>query len=241
VALASYPRSGSNWLALMLGELLSGHEVDFETDPPPIPFVGGQAAAGSRLPGGGRLVKTHERWRREYTQGIYLVRHPVEVLVSYYAHHSAIAYSGVSFEQFAEAWAKGSLDGYGTWEQNVESWLDAPARLHLVHFEELVADTEGELRRMTEFLGLTAGDAAIAAAVANNSFERMRQKQERLHELQFGDPTLPPRAAGSAERLLDLLDVRLVARIAESSSDALARLGYTLERTPDPQPSPPLR
>src|SRR5688572_9089693 len=72
VALASYPRSGSNWLALMLGELLVGHEVDFETDPPPIPFIGGQSRVAPNLPGGGRLIKTHERWRREYLNGIYL-------------------------------------------------------------------------------------------------------------------------------------------------------------------------
>src|SRR4051812_1955252 len=73
--LAGYGRCGSTWLAFMLSEVLwkagsenslGGHRFT--------PFVGYHHQAETRLPSGGRLISTHETYRREYQRAICLVR-----------------------------------------------------------------------------------------------------------------------------------------------------------------------
>ena len=58
--LVSYPKSGNTWLKFMLTYLLSGREADFDSDSTTIADVGSHRATPGVLPGGGRLIKSHE-------------------------------------------------------------------------------------------------------------------------------------------------------------------------------------
>jgi hypothetical protein len=63
---ASYPRSGSTWLCFLLAEILTRNESQFGTVNELIPQVGDHRNAKPILPTGGKVIKTHEPYRREY-------------------------------------------------------------------------------------------------------------------------------------------------------------------------------
>src|SRR5437868_2208022 len=70
VLLASYPRSGNTWLSFLIMESLSGATAEFDNVNRLIPEIGLHGNTPSLFPGGGRLIKTHERYRPEYKRAI---------------------------------------------------------------------------------------------------------------------------------------------------------------------------
>src|ERR1039458_1944252 len=111
VLLASYPRSGQNWTRFLLYELLTRTPADFDTLEYVIPKIGAHGQAPALLPGCGRLIQTHEPWRKEYKRAIYLVRDVRDVLLSDYAWDDSLhlpAYFDIhNFDEYVLPWEIG--------------------------------------------------------------------------------------------------------------------------------------
>jgi hypothetical protein len=182
--LASFPRSGNTWLLFMLAELLTGDEVDFMEAITAVPLIGRHRGAPALLPGGGRLIKTHEAYRRTpVRRAVYLVRDVRDVVPSYHRLGAANGLPSPSFDTFVTRFADGTAGGVGSWQDHVASWLDAAgdgADVLLVRYERMVDDTAGELRRVVDHLGLDVPDDALQRVVANNSATRMRGRRGPL-------------------------------------------------------------
>ncbi|MGA7402962.1 MAG: sulfotransferase domain-containing protein [Candidatus Sulfotelmatobacter sp.] len=72
----------------------------------------------------------------------------------------------------------GFLGTTGSWGDNVMSWLGARGHdreFLLVRYEDLLEDTQSEMTRIAEFLGLQASAAQISKAVDLSSAENMRK------------------------------------------------------------------
>src|SRR5260221_8061143 len=86
--IVSYPRSGNTWLKFVLVHLLTGKAADLTDHESIVPYVGSHRKAPHVLPSGGRLLKSHEPYRRDYgsayQRGAYIVRDGRDVAVSYY-------------------------------------------------------------------------------------------------------------------------------------------------------------
>jgi Sulfotransferase domain len=228
VMVASYPRSGSTWLRFVLAELLTAAPSDFASVNRSIPAVGSHGKAVPLLPAGGRLIKTHEPYRAEYRRGIYMVRDPRDVVISEYAYQLALGRFANRFDRFVDAFLAGGVNGYGSWQDHVAGWLEAPLAhtgdLLLVRFEDLRAATEATLVRVLGFLGCSANAAAIRAAIANNSINNMRVKELRS----------PQKASrhgrfvrnGSVGGWRELMSDRHLRLVEQYAGDAMLRLGY---------------
>ena len=72
---------------------------------------------------------------------------------------------------------------HGSWSEHVLGWLhgDADAKV-VVKYEDLLADTAGQLRRILDATGVPADDAAVERAVRLSSFDSMK-RVEREHGL----------------------------------------------------------
>lgn len=74
-------------------------------------------------------------------------------------------------------------DGWPYWSHlsNVQSWWDYRdmPNIQLVHYADLLADTEGEMRRMAEFLGIDVPEARWPAIVEAVSLQSMRKQGDR--------------------------------------------------------------
>jgi hypothetical protein len=155
-----------------------------------MPYVGRHGNSAASLPGGGRLIKTHEPYNRRYLKLIHLVRDPRDMAVSYWSFMQRIGKivvqpeddEAASFDRFIDALIAGRIDAFTTWDYHLNSYLRAaeqhPGQVMRIRFEDMRADTPGTLMAIAGFLGLeiTPEDAATAAEQA--SLETMRRAED---------------------------------------------------------------
>ena len=231
----SYPKSGSTWLRFMLAEALSGDEVDFETVDRVVPRVGAHRVPGF-LPSGGRLIASHEPYRRTLgrscSRAIYVARDIRSVAVSYYWFKVRRGeYSG-ELSAFVDSLIEGRVDGYGSWPDHVNGWLSAGrtgrCRLHIVRYEDLLRDPATELAEALEFLGCRIGPDRLGSVIESNTRDRMSAKEAMSPVLTRRRKADVPfvRTSDSSEPRSPLSEVD-AAKLVASSGDALAGLGYS--------------
>jgi hypothetical protein len=226
---ASYPRSGSTWLRFILVELLAGQSSGFKNVNQLSPDVGAHAGAHALLPGGGRLIKTHELYRRPYKKAIYLARDSRDVLLSEYAYQKALGVTGEDFDGFLNDFLRKGVNPFGLWADHANSWLDAAdakqCELLVVRFEDMRRETEHSLAQMMDFLHVPVSAETIRKAVENNSLEQMKAKEK----------VTPQRASakgrfvrsGSVAGWKDKLTPAQLELIERYAGGAMSRLGYT--------------
>lgn len=179
VFVVSYPRSGSTWVRFLLANLTRGDDepVNFRTLGRYVPdlHIADQWDI-IRATDPPRLLKTHDLPKRRFRRVIYVLRDGRDVAVSHYLYLCGLGRFDGSFEQFLAA----DKVGPAQWAEHVRAWLDARGRRDLltVRYEDLLADTAGELRRMADFAGLTCETDRLTDAVEQSSFATMRKLQD---------------------------------------------------------------
>src|SRR5262249_13872914 len=161
-------KSGSTWLAFMLGEFLTGVSIDFVNQREHMPAVGAQPKHEGILPEGGWLLRSHEPAKAEYGKSVYLVRHVADVAGSYFNYLKLFGIHE-SPKEFLPAFLLGHLDGYGSWAEHVHSWLDRRGDTLVVRYEDLRADPETVLGRVVAFLGVDADPGKVEHVVRSNT------------------------------------------------------------------------
>ncbi|MCC6494486.1 MAG: sulfotransferase domain-containing protein [Pirellulales bacterium] len=243
VMLATYPKSGTTWLAFMLAQLLwrAGREQKL-LDNRFLPIIGKQRYAQRRLPSGGRIIRTHERYRPRYAKSIYVVRDGRDVAVSMYWHMQRATGMQADFSDYLVPYLQGRLSGAGAWHKHVTEWLDCPAyregRVLLVRYESMKEDAERELRRTAEFLGVTPTNEQIADALEAGSMESMKRQEkasEGIAHLEAGEkiPVVRKGIVGDWQNYFSPADV---ATFAAFASEAMSRLGYSMSGVPATSP-----
>ena len=179
--LASYPRSGNTWTKFMLAELLTGSAVDFFSSEDVVPAIGHHLRAPRLLPGGGRLIKTHEPYRRAYRRAIYLVRDVRDVAVSVHKIRAAVGFDQDPFEDFLTSFVQGRIAGYGSWQAHVTSWLaaadDDDSEILVKRYEDLIDDPATTLGDIARFLGVSVDKTRLRDIVENNRPTSMRNRR----------------------------------------------------------------
>lgn len=181
VLIASYPRSGSTWLRFMLKEIITGESAQFDTINKFIPYIGKHYRAPLLLPDNTCLIKTHEQFRKEYKQAIYLVRDVRDVLNSEYSYQQWRGVYNSSLENFLVSFLNGTVNGYGSWQEHVDSWLNASTnksnKILVITYEDLCSNTEKVLKKILDFLGCKVEEGVIHQAIQNNTVDHMRKKE----------------------------------------------------------------
>lgn len=229
--IACYPRSGSTWLKFLLCDLLSKRTPDFDRINDVVPNVGYHRAAPELIPGGGRLIRTHEPYRKEYRRAIYLVRDPRDVVLSEHRYHTRIGLTRKDLDGFIDDFVRGRVHGFGSWEAHVLSWLRCPLAesgdLVLVAYEGMREQPVATLRTILGFLGALASDARIEAALEESSLQRMRAKEGRSERMRRSAARrdLPFVASGSVGGWRERLCPEQARRIEQGSRAGLEAFG----------------
>ena len=117
---------------------------------------------------------------------VYLVRNPLDVAVSW-AFHADEGRFADSVSRLNDMHATLGGDGRAQyrkrlldWSAHVGSWRAAPFPVLVVRYEDLLADTGRELRRVLRFLGFKdAAETQLRDAVARSEFASLREREER--------------------------------------------------------------
>ncbi|MCS3863269.1 hypothetical protein GGP86_003065 [Salinibacter ruber] len=177
VTIASFPKSGRNWVIFLLANSMlinAGRDDDVHfknntdfisaTDPQPPPIAGAYP----------RIVADHSEHDGRDVRVIYLLRHPADVMESYYVYQRDRWNDPVGdFESFIrdENW------GVPAWSSHVKSWEESIDVL--VTFEGLKANAGDQLRSMYTLFCEDIDDVTVEEAVERSSFENMAQMEEK--------------------------------------------------------------
>jgi hypothetical protein len=229
VYFAAYPKSGSTWSRFVLFEILTGMSAGFRKTNTQMGGVGLHRQALRLLPGGGRLLATHEDYQKQYGKAIYIVRDPRDIVLAEYAFLTALDLYHVSLDEFIKiAISSVMVHGWGPWQHHISSWLDSPIagteNMLLLRFEDLRKDPVEGFARMVDFLGVDVKLDKVRAAVENNTIQRMREKEDKE----------PVRSSirgrfvreGAVRGWLSKLTPAQALFIEKHAGDAMARLGY---------------
>jgi hypothetical protein len=220
----------------LLAECLTTSESGFDNINTQIPEIGMHENAVALLSNQGRLIKTHEVYRREYRKAIYLVRDVRDVLVSNYNRAKELGLiNRMTLESFVPLFAKGTLARVGTWQDHVKAWLESASRgcnhVLLIRFEDLKADTSETLAKILRFLEAPADPVRIMRAVANNSLSRMRSKEDNSRSLhKSSGETGRFIGTGSVVGWREKLSESQVQLIESYAAGQLTWLGYALSQ-----------
>jgi len=229
VLFAGYPRSGTTWSRFTLFEILTGREAGFAAVDSAIRPIN-EGIGPPLLPGNGRLIGTHEHYRKEYKRAIYLVRDARDVALSEFAYTSALEFFHGDLDQFLTTFLCGKISAFGPWQRHIGSWLDSPLagtpNLLVIRFEDLRRSPFAGFRRMAEFLGVKPDAQLIQRAIANNTLDKMKTK-ERI------EPRLAPLKgefvrSGSVQGWRSKLSPSQLQFIEQHAGSVLLRLGYPL-------------
>ena len=263
VFLASVERSGNTWLRFLLAEILTNREIGFDDVDSLIPEIGAHHGVAAIVPGGGRLIKTHEPYRRQYKKAVYVVRDIRDVLFSHYARDLSMGFAEYycgenGFDDYLIAFLKGRTMRYGSWQKHVKVWLESPlarnGNLLEVSFENLRRNPEEHLQQIVDFLGAPASPETIRAAIRNNTVDRMRQKEDASRKSQTRKAFLRGTNAqdddrrfvrsGSVQGWRQKLNPQQLALIQQHAGKMLIRLGYpdgTVPEEAQPVKAPAIR
>ncbi|WP_017711655.1 sulfotransferase domain-containing protein [Prochlorothrix hollandica] len=187
----SYPKTGRTWLRVLLGKLLQdlGHLpatalIQHDSFPPswrqpPIYWSHEDAAMVLQQP---YTSLSADKSSYQGKNVIILSRDLKDTLVSaYFQATKRIHVFEGSIAEFIRDDRYGSkkvLTYYQHWEQN----LTVPGRIHLLRYEALHQDLDGELERLLTFLGLPATDPQLRRqAMDFASFGNLKKLEQQDH------------------------------------------------------------
>ena len=187
-----------------------------------------------RFPCGGRLIKSHQSFRPDYKRVIYITRDPRAVCVSYYHYLRGVRnnrmVSEMSLNDFVPLFLSGSIDGYGSWAEHVQSWECAErADMLRLTYEGIKSNPEENLRHICEFLQIDCAEEDLHAAVADCSMEKLREREDlegrHWSERQKSAPKARFFRSGTSSSFSELSPIAQE-QISRKWSDQMLRLGY---------------
>ncbi len=240
VFIVSFPKSGNTWTRFLIANLVyPATPADFSNINrlTPDPEACSKREL-ERMPRP-RIIKSHQYFDPRYPRVLYIVRDPRDALLSHYhfdRKRRAIA-DQYPLEQYVVDFLAGKATPYGSWGENVASWLAtrrySPDFL-LLRYEDMLANTALELEKTALFLGIAPEAERIANAVRRSEASAMR-KLEKSQALQWSSTRetrqdIPfVRAAKSGGWRTELPEAA-AAQVEAQWGHIMAHLGYELLR-----------
>lgn len=182
--LVSYPRSGNTWFRFLVGNLISkDRPISFRTLERIIPDIHVNSTRYIDNIPRPRLLKSHEYFDPRYKKVVYIVRDPRDVAVSYYHYYRKVRVleEGYPMDRYLRAFLTGELQTWGSWGENVASWLAARQGSDgflLLRYEDLLDNPVQGLSKASDFLGIPSTLDDLSQSVDLSSAARMRELEK---------------------------------------------------------------
>ena len=190
VFLVSYPKSGNTWMRFLVGNYLTGCDLDFSNVDLTIPDIHFNPQRCADIKVKPRFVKSHESYTAAYPKVVYIVRDGRDVAVSYYYYmqKKRRITSTTSFSDFLQKFAKNGAGGFGNWSDHVKSWTRKADRnnILLIKYEDILLDAAKQLNKVMEFANIEdVNQDRITNAVHASLFEKMQKLEAKQQDSYF--------------------------------------------------------
>ena len=183
--IVSYPKSGNTWTRFLVASLVHSEEpLTFLKADQVIPSVDSMSRNFFKEMPRPRVIKSHFPFDASYQRVIYIVRDPKDVAVSQYHYQikRRVLQEGHPMEEFVARFVAGETCPYGSWGENVGSWLAArqtnPDFL-LLRYEDMIRKTDVELVKIAKFLSIDPDPERIRRAVEQSTADNMRKMEQQ--------------------------------------------------------------
>lgn len=236
IFLTSYPKSGNTWARFLLANALEyPNNADFTRIESLIPDIYKTKYSEIDKTNGPRIIKSHEPFSWFYRKVIYIVRDPRDVLISYYYHQKKMRKieDSTTLEDYAKEFLTNPVP-FGTWAQNVGSWLGARRGTEdflLLRYEDMLEQPEESLEKMLSLLDEKISDEAIAEAVSRSDADRMRKLEAKQKNewtaTKNSRKDIPFVREARSGQWQDVLSPQTVDRISKAWATQMQAVGYS--------------
>jgi len=189
ISLSAFPKSGVTYLSFLLFHSYFSDDRDIhDLERKYILDIHAYPNATFVDPRAPRLIKSHFPYNpaipavRLTTKAIYLMCHPIDVMMSAWDYQHLIGGTGrdtqsPAFRAYINQWLMSGglmIPQFGPWTQHVRSWLSQTnIPVHLVTYERLVDDPEQELKSIIDFIGIDVPAERQRTAIERSSMKSM--------------------------------------------------------------------
>jgi hypothetical protein len=194
IYIATYPKSGTTWMQMLLHQLTTTGEIDFTHIYDVSPFLDDALRLGADLEAfrSPRLLKTHMPYG-EIPKGvrgrfIMVMRNCADVAASFFHHRRDYNDPQASFDSVFDNIFR--MHGTRNWFHYTREWCrnQYGRPLLIVQYEEMKRDLESVAHRVIEFCGLDVHAREMPRILERSSFAFMKAHQDK-----FGDQPDHPR------------------------------------------------
>ena len=162
---------------------------------------------------------------------IYVVRNPLDVVVSYADHLDESADNIITLMETSGFESPASEDQvpehHGDWSTHVESWAGrAHSQLHVVRYEDMSRRPGPTFRAIAAFLGLKPPRERLERAMRHSSFRALRAQEDGAGFVERTPVQDRFFRAGKVGGWRGVLDDAQVRRVVERHAAQMARFGY---------------
>jgi len=227
--IVSYPRSGNTWVRFIIANLLSPNDKigfnEIHQNSPPISTAKDIINNLTRP----RFIKSHQPLLNLYPRILYLVRHPGDVVVSYYYFNLEKNWFNGSISEFIRS-RRISVFGKWNWNDHVRLAIDFvknnPDRIFIVKYEDLLTRPEKIIIRFTRFAGISANHDQIEKVINKCSFEDLTKIEKK-----YGSPDkVNMFRQGQANKWIETLEAEDCSFLKQKYHREMSYFGYGFER-----------
>lgn len=177
VFIVSYPKSGNTWLRFLVANLMrkpNSQPINFYNVHNYCPEWEPTLDKGWHDSSSASVYKSHQPFDVSFRKVVYIMRDPRDVYVSYYHYILPSIEEKWTFAEFIEMFNS----PYGRWSGHVTSWVVSEklvgSSFILLRYEDLLMNPLAELKKLAEFMNISATGEQFESAISNSSFESMK-------------------------------------------------------------------
>ena len=189
ILIVTYPKSGTTWLQMILYQLTTDGNMDFNHISEKIPFLERLSGIGegNQQDASRRIFKTHLKYSlipKGPCKYIYVVRDGRDVAVSYYHHYESLFGFKAPFEAFFRRFMKGRVQ-YGNWFKHVYHWHRNSKKLDVLYlsYEELKNDLQATIIRIAQFCEIPYDQEQLKRVVERSGFAFMKEHENKFEHI----------------------------------------------------------
>ena len=162
---------------------------------------------------------------------IYIVRNPLDVVISHSHHYGADIDTTIGLLESEGTMTKASAthvaEYHGSWSEHVRSWTSQPsAGLHVVRYEDMLAAPHRSFAGIDRFLQLSSPRDRLERAIRRSSFKVLQEQEKRRGFREKTDVAKRFFRAGKADQWRTALSRAQIDRVVGAHREQMARFGY---------------